>query len=141
MKPLLAFILVGAAIMVMFMPMVAPSLDTEPVSIYETPGGVLLVGNSGQMEVALTPEEKLGTYSSDNLHDFTAELMDSGSITRLEILPYGTGTICNVQANMGRSVAGKTSFCVALAMRSDITLHVHEDLLLLDTTVPQGLGG
>lgn len=138
-KPVLALILVGAAIMVMFLPAVAPSPDTELVAIRETADGVLLVGRSGQLEIPLSDAEFPGVYSSENFYDFVAELVESSTFSRVEVLPYGTGTICNVQTSQGRSVAGRASFCVALALRTGTPLHVHTSLLVLETTLPQGV--
>lgn len=139
MKPFLVFLLVAAALVMVFVPLIPPSADTQVVDVHQTEGGVVLVGRGGQLSVALNPQESPSTYSSDNPFDLASQVMDPSRVQRMEILPYGGGTVCSVQLNTGSSVASKTSFCVALALRSDLPLYVHSQLLTVEGGLPKNL--
>ncbi|MBR9681828.1 MAG: hypothetical protein GOV00_03450 [Candidatus Altiarchaeota archaeon] len=140
MRPLFMLLLVGAAIMIIFVPMIPPSSGTQTVEIYETPGGVILSGKTGQMKVSLSSSEELSVYSSENPFDFLSKLVDASQISRLELLPYGSDAICNVVASgTTKGLAGKPSFCVALSIRTGIPLYVSKELLIFNSELPKSL--
>ena len=134
-------LLVGAAIMAVFLPMIPPSSGTELVEILQQGSTVVLVGESGTIAFELTDDEIAGaSYSSDNPFDFFSLVADPSQISRLEILPYGTGTVCSVvKSGSTDTPAGKASFCIALASRTGIPLYVAEDLLVLNPDLSRNL--
>lgn len=139
MKPVVMLILAGIAILAIFIPFVSPSSNTEIVTLYERGNGILLIGDSGYIEFFLSAEELSSTYDSENPFDFFSNLVDPSQISRIEILPYGTTTVCNVlMSGTKKGLAGKSSFCISLALRTGIPIFVSEDLLILDTSELEG---
>lgn len=139
-KPFITLLLVSAAIMAIFLPLIPPSSGTEAVEIRATKGGALLLGRSGQLEVPLSPYEQKSVYSSDNPFDFFSGMVDESRISRLEILPYGSGTICNAMiSGTTAGLAGRASFCIALSLRTGIPLYVSRELLALNSSLPKNM--
>lgn len=140
MKPIVMLVLAGMAILAIFVPFIPPSSNTEIVKIYEQGTNVLLVGKSGYLEFPLSSFELVSIYDSENPFDFFSNLVDPSQISRLEILPYGTDTICNVFiSGQDKGLAGKSSFCISLSLRTGIPIFVSEDLLVLDASGIEGL--
>jgi len=130
-------LLFGLLSFLLFLPPLHPPKDVERVKLIIGENCVVLKGSSGSLKIPVD-REVLGRGGYANPYDFFSNLVDSSKIERIEIVPSPSEKLCRVITYDGRSYAGKVEFCIALAIRKEIPVYVHEELLETSRKISEG---
>jgi len=129
MRMWLIVMLVVMSAVFFLLPFVPMNRDLVRAEIIKGGDYVVLRASEGMLKLHMGREVMNAHYSSSNVYDFFSGLIDPAGLQRLEILPYGNGYICNAVTVNGDAYAGDVKFCIALALRRNIPVYVHRDLL------------
>ncbi len=137
MNKLLLFILVALASASFLIPFSVFGNDLVQVDLYKQNEILILSHKEGELRFNF-PDDIV--YSSSNPYDFFPELIDGSNVQKLELLPNGKDVACNAVLNGNKQIAGNYEFCLVLAIKTNIPLYVHKDLLKLPkNTIPESL--
>jgi len=120
----------------LFFPLSSPSLDLERAEILEGHDYVVLRCASGHLEIQVGRDviEK----NEQNVYTFFSSLVDTSQIERIEIVPSPSGLSCRVLTYTGRSYSGEVEYCIALALRKEVPVYVHKELLVKEMKPAEG---